>query len=90
MYICTCIFPTQPRDPCPSYPVISYIINITETFTNNFLMSVNIGNSFLVLNDTHGLVPDQVYRLVIEVGNIVGRTLSEDILLCKFVFHGIV
>ena len=36
------------------------------------------------MDGSNGLVPDQVYRLVIEAENSVGRTLSEEILICEF------
>ena len=36
------------------------------------------------MDGSNGLVPDQVYRLVIEAENSVGSTLSEEILICEF------
>ena len=36
------------------------------------------------MDGSNGLVPDQVYGLVIEAENSVGSTLSEEILICKF------
>ena len=76
----------QPRDPCPSYPVNTYTFNITEKDSNILITTINhTGNSSLTLNDTNGLLPYQVYIMVIEAENSVGSTTSEKIPLCKSV-----
>ena len=83
----TYIAHTQPRDPCPSYPVISYIFNISED--NNFIATINhdTGNSSVNINGSnHGLARDHVYLLIIEAMNNVGRTASDEILFCKYYF----
>ena len=76
----------QPRDPCPVYPVTSYTFNITEENTHDFVTSEqHKGNNSVVLNDTDGLVPNQVYQLIIEATNDVGSTVSDGILFCKYI-----
>ena len=75
----------QPRDPCPVYPVTSYTFNITERNTQNFVtFKQQTENNSLVLNDTDGLVPNQIYQLIIEAANDVGSTVSDEILFCKY------
>ena len=39
------------------------------------------------MNSSNGLVPNQIYRFVIVAENSVGSTLSEELLLCKFVYN---
>ena len=74
----------QPRDPCPAYPVTSYTFNITEGNIRDYVTSKQYkGNNSLILNESNGLVPNQVYQLVIEATNIVGSTASDEILFCK-------
>ena len=66
----------QSADPCPSYPVTSYTFNITERDTNTLTASIRHTSTLpLVVDGSNGLVPDQVYRLVIEAENSVGSTL---------------
>ena len=74
----------QPRDPCPAYPVTSYTFNITEGNTHDIVTSKQqTGNDSLILTDTDGLVPNQVYQVVIEATNTVGSAVSDEILFCK-------
>ena len=75
----------QPRDPCPSYKVISYNFTITERDTDRLVTSVlHTSNASLFVDSSQGLVANQIYLLTIEAENTVGSTISEDILLCKF------
>ena len=77
---------SQPRDPCPSYPVTIYNFTVTERETDRLVTSVpHTGNISLVLDSSKGLVANQVYLLTIEAENRVGSTISEDILLCKWI-----
>ena len=63
----------------------SYTFNITERDTNTLTASIRHTSTLpLVVDGSNGLVPDQVYRLVIEAENSVGSTLSEEILICEF------
>ena len=74
----------QPRDPCPAYPVESYVFNISED-NNNFIASVyHMGNASVNISGSdYGLLHNQVYQLTVEAVNAVGSTHSEEILLCK-------
>ena len=86
----TYIAHTQPRDPCPSYPVISYTFNISED--NNIIATINhTGNASVNINgSSRGLVRDHIYLLIIEAMNNVGRTTSDEILLCKYYFSAFI
>ena len=77
----TCI---QPRDPCPAYPVTSYVFNISDD-KGNFIDAINhTGNTSIIINGSdYDLVHDQVYHLTVEAINDAGSTPSEEILLCK-------
>ena len=81
---------TQPPDPCPSFPVTNYTINITERDTNTLTTSIryymdsdNRTPLTVTVDSEDGLVPYQVYTLVIEAENIVGSSISEDFYVCK-------
>lgn len=75
---------TQPRDPCPAYPVVTYTFNVSED-SGNFLTTINhMGNTSVNINGSnHGLLYDQVYHLTVEAINAIGSTPSEEILFCK-------
>ena len=74
----------QPRDPCPAYPVTSYIFNISDD-NGNFIDTIShMGNTSITINGSdYDLGHDQVYRLIVEAINDAGSTPSEEILLCK-------
>ena len=74
----------QPRDPCPSYPIISYIFNITEQDNSNFALVISHNsNQTVSIDGSNGLLPNKAYQLVLEAINMVGSTRSEEILFCK-------
>lgn len=75
----------QPRHPCTAYPVTSYDFTVTERRnpSNTRSMTYPSDASLILDRNNSGLEPDRVYRLFIEAANSVGRTLSEEILLCK-------
>lgn len=78
----------QASDPCPSYPVTSYVFNITEQDSNNLTALIrHTGNTSLSVKEEDGLVPYRIYCLTIRAENSVGSTLSEEILLCKLLIH---
>ena len=93
MYIIICSIPTftlthtQPRDPCPAYPVGRYNFTITERDTDQLVTSVtHTGNISLVVGRRNGLVANRIYMLTIEALNAVGSSISEDeILFCKHI-----
>ncbi len=74
----------QPRDPCPAYPVESYVFNISEC-SGNVITTINhTGNTSLNINGSdHGLLYNQVYHLMIEALNAIGSAPSEEIVFCK-------
>ena len=75
---------TQPRDPCPAYPVASYVFNILDD-NGNFVCTMNhMGNTSVNIASGCDLIHNQVYYLMIEAINAAGSTPSEEILLCKF------
>ena len=75
---------TQPRDPCPAYPVTSYVFNISDD-NGNFVCTMNhMGNTSVNITASGcDLIHNQVYYLMIEATNAAGSTPSEEILLCK-------
>ena len=81
----TCIH-MQPRDPCPTYPVESYVFNISEDSGYVTTTICHIGNTSLNINGSDlGLLYNQVYHLMIEAVNAIGSTYSEEIIFCKSV-----
>ena len=79
---------TQPRDPCPAYPVISYAFNISED-SGNFIATIShTGNTSVNINGSdYDLLHNQVYCLTVEATNAVGSSHSEEILLCKSMYY---
>ena len=79
---------TQPRDPCPAYPVVSYAFNISDD-NGNFIATINhTGNASVNINGSdYDLLRNQVYRLMVEATNAVGSSHSEEILLCKSMYY---
>ena len=76
----------QPRDPCPAYPIESYIFNISEDSGYVTTTICHTGNTSLNINGSdHGLLYNQVYHLMIEAVNAIGSTYSEEIIFCKSV-----
>ena len=68
--------------------MISYVFNITERDTNNVVASIQQNSTLPMIvkfDSGNGLLPIQVYHLVIEAENSAGKTLSEEFMLCKFI-----